>query len=137
MGRQERVEREGPGERPVDRRRLVLTGFLFLVFEGVLIAVFGDYFYTGVSSELGVMLMLALASIGYLLLGFFSRSWLSLLVAALPVLFALALDPPVPEEAWGSERPSLHLAWIWYSIVFLPAWGLGLAASFAIRHRTG
>ena len=98
----------------------------FLVFESFLIGVFGEYYFTGVSSELGVWLMVALAASGYLMFGAVSGSWLSVGVIWIPILIALALDMPVPQDAWGSERLPLYGMWIYMSIIFLPAWFIGV-----------
>ena len=106
-------------------RRFILATILFLVYELVVIVFFGEYFFTGVASEAGVWMMVAAAATGYLLLGLLSGSWLSIFVIGIPLVFVLALDPPVHPDAWGSERLPLTGVWFMLSVIFLPAWGLG------------
>lgn len=118
--------------------RFLLASVLFLAYETILIAGFGRYFYTGVSSELGAMLMVAAAALGYLLYGALSGSVASLVVIPLPVFIALGVDMPIPDEAWGGERPPLYIAWIYMSMIYLPAWLLGQLGAFTVetlRHR--
>lgn len=116
--------------------RFLLASVMFLGYETVLIAGFGRYLYTGVSSELGVMLMAAAAALGYLLYGALSGSAASLLIVPLPILIARGVDMPVPDEAWGGERPPLYVLWFYWSLFFVPSWVVGqLAAASDLRDR--
>ena len=116
--------------------RFLSTTIGFLVFESVLIGVFGEQFFTGVNSEFGVWLWVALAASGYLLLGALSGSWLSIGVIWMPILIALAIDMPVPEDAWGSERLPLYGMWFYMSVfIFLPAWFAGGLAGSIVRRK--
>lgn len=117
--------------------RFLAVSLAFLAFESLLILVFGDYFYPGVSSELGAWVMVGVAALGYLALGALSGSPASLLVFFFPVLVALSADPPVPSDAWGGEFSPFYVRWTFMSIVFLPAWALGvtLALYFNAKRR--
>lgn len=115
--------------------RFLLATVPFIAFETFLIAVFGKYFFTGVSSELGVWLMFALAAVGYFGLGLFSGSWLSLLVIWVPLVIVIAIDPAIPAHAWGgSERLPLYGMWFYASVFFLPAWLIGALLS-GVAHK--
>lgn len=113
--------------------RLLLVCLLFLLYEGALIIALGDYFYTGVSSELGARMMIAAAALGYLLLGALAGSPLSALALPLPVLVAFTADPPIPPDAWGGEPLPLYVIWALLSIFFLPAWFLGFVIDLIRR----
>lgn len=127
-----------PGPSSPDRsergrwRRLLFACLAFLVYESVLILAFGDYFYTGVSSETGARLMLAAATAGYLALGALSGSFVSVLAVPLPIAIAFAAGGDPPADAWGGEPMVLYVGWAFWSVFFLPAWILG-AVSALIR----
>ena len=117
---------------------LIAVSGAFLVYEAILIVGFGDYFYGGVSSELGRWAMIAAAAFGYFLLGALSRSPGSILAGVLPVLVAWVVDNPVPSEAWGDENLPLYQMWILLIYIFVPAWLIGLFGSrLVVARREG
>lgn len=118
---------DGPG--PRDWNGFLIVCGLFLIYESVLIVVFGDYFYNGVSSELGRWGMIALAALGYVLLGAMAGPPASFFATLLPILVAWILDPTIPSEAWGGENLPLYQVWIVSSFVYVPAWVLGFLTS--------
>ena len=122
---------------PDDRRwnRFLLISGLFVLYESFLIVVLGDYFYSGVTSELGTWAMVAAAALGYLMLGALAESRASLLVALVPVVVAWTLDSPIPAEAWGGENLPLYMKWVLLIAVFLPAWVLGSLTSLMVSAR--
>lgn len=114
-------------------RRLVLMGAAFLLYEIVLIVAFGDYFYADVASTIGAWGMVAVASAGYFALGYFSRSWYSVVLLIVMLLVAVIIGRPGPifATADGStvtvhENPDLSSMWLMYSLVFVPAWAVGI-----------
>lgn len=122
---------DGAGD-PAPRNwgRFLVASGIFLVYESVLIIVFGDYFYPGVISETGVWLMVAAAALGYLVYGATAGAPVSVFFAlAIPALVAWNVDAPVPSAAWGGENLPLYMKWILLTFVFLPAWTLGYLGS--------
>ena len=124
---------EGSAER--SQKWLILVSGGFLIYESVLIVGFGDYFYGGVSSELGRWAMIGAAAFGYFLLGALSRSPGSILACVLPVLVAWVVDSPVPPDAWGDENLPLYQMWILLIYIFVPAWLIGLFGSRLVNAR--
>ena len=123
---------------PRDWKRFAIVCALFVAYESVLIIFFGDYFYNGVISELGVWAMVGVAALGYVMLGTNAGAPFSVFVTPLPVLVAWLVDSPIPPEAWGGENLPLYQKWILYSFIFLPAWVFGFLASlFADDKRNG
>lgn len=114
---------------PRDWKRFAIVCALFVVYESVLIVVFGDYFYNGVSSEFGGWAMIGVAALGYVMLGANAGAPASVFVTPLPVLVAWLVDSPIPPEAWGGENLPLYQKWILSSFVFIPAWVLGFLLS--------
>lgn len=128
-GRKRRFEGvEGGQAPPVDPIRLLLVSTAFLAYSAILILVFGDFFYEGFNSGLGVWGMIGLAALGYLLLGGLSRAPVSIVIGLLPPLLAWYVDVPVPAEATGDPMP-LYQSWITWVYIFLPAWLIGLLGS--------
>jgi hypothetical protein len=117
------------GSGPRDWKRFWIVCGLFLLYESVLILVFGDYFFPGVISELGVWAMIGVAALGYVLLGANAGAPASVFVTPLPVLVAWVADSPIPAEAWGAENFELYQKWIISSFIYIPAWVLGFLAS--------
>jgi len=124
---------EGVGEPgPRDWKRFAIVCGLFVAYESVLIIFFGDYFYNGVTSELGGWAMIGVAALGYVMLGANAGSPASVIVTPLPVLVAWLVDSPIPAEAWGGENLPLYQKWIISSFIFLPAWVFGFLSSLFV-----
>ncbi len=137
-GRKKRTEAvDGGMAQPVEPVRLLVAGVGFLVYSAILILVFGDYFYEGVSSGIGHWGMIGAAALGYLLLGGLSRAPVSIVIGLLPPLLAWYVDPSIPAEAVGDPMP-LYQSWLTWVYIFLPAWLVGLLGSrILIARREG
>ncbi|MBK5233858.1 MAG: hypothetical protein JJE13_12865 [Thermoleophilia bacterium] len=83
--------------------------------------------------------MLALAGAGYFALGFCSRSWLSALMLAAPLLVTVYFVNVVwtTEYANGvivGQNANFAEIWLTLSFIFVPAWALGVwSASRSFR----
>jgi len=114
-------------------RRFLFTAIGFVAFEALLIGALGDYFYADNTAAFWMWGMVALATAGYFALGYFSGSWKSAALLAAPLLVAVAIGTPGPvvahvEGATVSIRENVDLDQLWLilSLVFLPAWALGV-----------
>lgn len=68
--------------------RLLIAASGFIAFEALFIATLGESIYDFDYFSLGMWGLLILAGAGYLALGIFSRTWLSGLVLAAPLVIA-------------------------------------------------
>ncbi|MBK5232194.1 MAG: hypothetical protein JJE13_04330 [Thermoleophilia bacterium] len=120
-------------------RRLLLAGMGFVVFEALFIWLLGDKIYEFSYFSTPLWGLLALAGAGYFALGYFSRSWLSGLMLAAPLLVAVYFVNGV----WTVEyengvvigtNANFAEIWLTLSFIFVPAWALGvLSASMRSR----
>jgi len=113
-------------------RRFFVVGIAFLIYEAVLIVVFGDNFYADVASTIGSWGMVAVAAAGYFALGYVSRSWYSaaFLIAMLLVAAAIGKPGPTFVTATGPsidvhQNPDSGSLWLTLSLVFVPVWAVG------------
>lgn len=116
--------------------RFALATLAFLAFEAFLLAVFGDYFFEGVSSDTGLWMMIALAACGYLAYGYLAGSGLSALFVLVPIIVAIALGSDIPVDADGREPLTLGARWMLFSVIFIPAYVIGLGAYYLRARRS-
>lgn len=114
---------------PIKSRRFLITAIGFLVYESILIGVFGDYFFAESHSAFVAWTMIGLAAAGYFVLGALSGSWLSVLLIAIPMVIAAIIDVKAPGSS-GGETLDLDQQWVLLTILFLPAWALGSCVAF-------
>jgi hypothetical protein len=114
--------------------RLLLVAISFLAFEATFIWTLGDKLYDFSYFSPAFWGLLALASVGYFGLGFFSRTWQSGFALVGPLLVALYFVNVVWTTDLGdgtSVATNSNFVAIWFtlSVVFLPAWVLGVRNS--------
>lgn len=110
----------------------------FLVYETMVLIVFQEAFNQATfASAFGFWFLLAAAAAGYLLYGMFSGSVASVLILAIPIVIALAIDGTVADNDQTGEALPLFAVWIYYSIFFFPAWFLGLFVSMSANDDDG
>lgn len=120
-------------------QRLLVTSIAFVAFEAFFIWSLGDKVYEYAYFSPILWAILALAGAGYFALGYCSRTWLSALTLAGPLLVAIYFVNVVWTTdlvGGGSFTENANFAEIWlrYSLIFVPAWALGvLSATRRIR----
>lgn len=113
--------------------RFLRVGFAFLAFEAVILFLLGGPFFGDSDSTLLFLAIAGVGGIGYLLLGVWSGSWLSVVFVFLPIVVALAVGGTAVGGSSASETP-LYVSWTFLTIYFFsPAWLFGLLISFVLR----
>lgn len=113
--------------------RLLLAGLGFIAFEALFIWNLGDKVYDYSYFSPVFWGMLALAGAGYFALGYCSRSWLSALMLAAPLLVAVYFVNVVWTTDFGNgtfvENANFAEIWLTLSFIFVPAWALGVLSA--------
>lgn len=121
-------------------RRLLLASVGFVAFEALFIWALGDKVYDYSYFSPAFLGMLALSGAGFFALGYFSRSWLSALILAAPLLVAVYFVNVV----WTTEyengvivgvNANFAEIWLTLSIIFVPAWVLGVLSAGRISRQ--
>ncbi len=112
-------------------------GLAFLAFEAVIIFILGGPVLGDSDSTLLFLAIAGVGGIGYLLLGTWTGTWLSILFVFLPIVFAVAVGGTQPDGSSASETP-LYVSWTFLSLYFFaPAWLVGMLISFLTRTYLG
>lgn len=113
------------------------VGLVFLAFEALIIFILGGPILGDSDSTLMFLAIAGVGGIGYLLLGVWTGTWLSIIFVFLPIVIAVAVGGTLPDGSSASETP-LYVSWTFLSIYFFaPAWLFGLLISFARRQYSG
>lgn len=118
--------------------RLLLASLGFVAFEVLFIWLLGEKIYEYSYFSFGYVGLVTLAGAGYFALGYFSRSWLSGLILAAPLLIAVYFV----NDVWIVEYENsvvigtnANFVEIWLTLcpVFVPAWALGVMSRRGFR----
>lgn len=113
--------------------RYLRAGMGFLVFEAMIVFILGGPFLGDSDSTLLFIVIAGAGGVGYLLLGVFAGTWLSVLFIGLPILIAVPIGGTVADGGSASEIP-LYVSWTFLTLYFFaPAWLFGLLISFLLR----
>ncbi len=111
----------------------LVVGSAFLVIETVVLFLVGGPFFGESDSVLLFLVIAGAGGFGYLMLGIWAGSWLSVLFIILPIVIAVPIGGTWADGSSASETP-LYVSWTFFTIYFFaPAWLLGLLTSFAMR----
>jgi hypothetical protein len=115
--------------------RFFLATIAFLAYETAFLLILrGDLWWAaGDREELIFILLISGAALGYFLYGAFVDSFAMGFAVLLPIVIAMALDGTANSDDGRGEALPLYVAWLFYSVFFLPAWFIGLLAGLAIR----